>query len=99
MNIIKMKIRKASMTTATLEKLQSDPKARQPREERGKSTMAPEPHSTWDHVQNLSPPAPGRLIKVESDIRLIAEVPRAPLLILGMTSASHYPIMIESTVR
>lgn len=57
MNIIKTKIRKASMTTSAPEKLQSDPKAKQPREERGKATVAPAPRSTWDHVQNLSPPA------------------------------------------
>lgn len=46
MNLIKIKIRKTSMTTSTLEKLQPDPKAEQPREERGKSTMPQAPHST-----------------------------------------------------
>lgn len=69
--------------------MQSDPKAKQLTEEKGKSTVAPAPHSTWDHIQNLSPPAPGHSIEAESDMRLTTEVPRAPLLILDMMSASH----------
>lgn len=72
-----------------LRKAAIQPQVKQPRKKKSHCGF-------WVHIPGLSPPAPVCSIKADSGIRFITEVSQGPLLTLGMISASHHLILMES---